>query len=335
MDIWPATTDNIYRAAQQLREGKLISFPTETVYGLGADAENDQAVAQIFAVKNRPDFNPLIVHVPDLKAAEKYAIIDDLSRRLARHFWPGPFTLVLPRRPDCRLSPLVSAGLDTVAIRVPQHATAQELLQHFGGPIAAPSANPSGAISPTLASHVKDSFSSIPAASIAGVLDGGACNAGVESTIVQISDGHIFMLRPGSVTPDDISSVTHQTVHRPADPDSPIAPGQLKSHYAPRATVRLNATAPGPTEAYLGFGTYNASTATDTHYYNLSTTGDLTEAAANLFSMLHQLDRSGCATIAVAPIPLQGLGLAINDRLSRAAAPRTAPQPTVSERPQT
>lgn len=310
----PASLD---AAASALRAGELVSFPTETVYGLGADAANDRAVAAIYAAKGRPEFNPLIVHVADIEAVSAIAALDGVALKLAKAFWPGPFTLVLPRRPDAPISLLVSAGLDTVAVRVPRHPVAHALLQKFGGPIAAPSANLSGRISPTCADHVANEL----ADRIALVLDGGPCAAGLESTIVRVARNQIHLLRPGSVTPAEIAAVSGLKVVRHQEEEGALsAPGQLKSHYAPSARLRLDALAPHEGEAFLAFG--SATLDGTSRQINLSPKGDLTEAAANLFAMLRQLDQTGAPSIAVMPIPDQGLGLAINDRLHRAAAPR-------------
>ncbi|MBL4801974.1 MAG: threonylcarbamoyl-AMP synthase [Emcibacter sp.] len=313
--IMPATLANYHLACKYLLQGKLVSFPTETVYGLGADATNDTAVAGIFEAKQRPSFNPLIIHLPSLAAAEEYVEFDMISRKLAAAFWPGPFTLVLKKKPNCRLSPLVSAGLDTVAVRVPQHPIAQELLQYFKYPIAAPSANISGKLSPTRPEHVARDLSS----QVAMILDGAACQDGLESTIVQVVGSGIRLLRPGTVTAQEIERLTGLGVAQFEDGQNPTAPGQLKSHYAPNAKIRLNANDIFPGEALLAFGSLYPKDAKIIR--NLSPKGILREAAANLFSMLHDLDETGCKTIAVSPIPNKGLGLAINDRLNRAATP--------------
>jgi len=297
-------------AAQVLRDGGLVSFPTETVYGLGADASNDRAVARIFEAKGRPRFNPLIVHLPSLDAARKIAVFDDQAMRLADAFWPGPLTLVLPLRPDAGLSALVSAGLATVALRVPAHALARDLLARTARPVAAPSANPSGKISPTQAAHVLEGLDG----RIEAVLDGGPCDVGVESTIVGFSPAPV-LLRPGGLPAEVIEQCLGEPLAAHAA-DGPLnAPGQMASHYAPAATLRLNAQSVLPGERLLGFGPVAAS-------LNLSPSGDLVEAAANLFHHLHALDADGAAPIAVSPIPEKGLGRAINDRLRRAAAPR-------------
>ncbi|MEX0367135.1 MAG: L-threonylcarbamoyladenylate synthase [Ruegeria sp.] len=295
----------IAEAARLLAAGELVSFPTETVYGLGADARDDHAVARIFDAKERPRFNPLIVHVPDLDSARRYADISGPLDTLATRFWPGPLTLVAPLAAGHGLSPLVTAGLDTVAIRVPGHPVAQDLLRVFDGPLAAPSANPSGRISPTTAAHVIAGLDG----RIAAVLDAGPCPVGLESTIV--GGAPLALLRPGGVPREDIEAVTGPL----ADAGDKItAPGQTASHYAPRSPLRLNANQAHPGEVLLGFGPMQADR-------NLSLSGDLVEAAAQLFDALHSLDATGQA-IAVAPIPDCGLGRAINDRLRRAAAPR-------------
>jgi L-threonylcarbamoyladenylate synthase len=307
-----ADSAGIAAAARLLRGGALVAFPTETVYGLGGDARQGHAVAAIYAAKGRPQFNPLIVHVLDVKTAQRYAEWSDTADRLASAFWPGPLTLVLPLRADSGLSSLVSAGLNSVALRVPAHPVAQALLHAFDGPLAAPSANPSGRISPTQAAHVVDGLNG----RIAAILDGGPCTVGVESTILGLT-GAPTLLRPGGLPSEAINAALPTPLKTRTD-SAITAPGQMLSHYAPRAAMRLNATTLHPGEALLGFGP-NCAQAT----LNLSPAGDLTEAAANLFDHLHQLDAQGAATIAVAPIPAHGLGIAILDRLTRAAAPRS------------
>jgi L-threonylcarbamoyladenylate synthase len=297
-------------AALILARGGLVAFPTETVYGLGADARNDRAVAGIFAAKGRPRFNPLIVHLPDHAAARAICAFDDRAERLAAAFWPGPMTLVLPLRRDAGISALVTAGLGTVAVRVPAHPVARAVLAAFGGPVAAPSANPSGRISPTTAAHVLASLGG----RIDAVLDGGASGIGLESTIIGL-DGPARLLRAGGLPAEAVEACLGEAVVAAADPDRPSAPGQLASHYAPRGMVRLNADEAREGEVLLGFGPVDAA-------LNLSPAGDLTEAAANLFGHLHRLDAMGAERIAVSPIPDHGLGRAINDRLKRAAAPR-------------
>ncbi|MDQ2092396.1 L-threonylcarbamoyladenylate synthase [Marimonas arenosa] len=301
--------DGIDQAAEILRDGGLVAFPTETVYGLGADARNDLAVARIFAAKGRPRFNPLIVHVADTVAAQAFVTWSDTAETVARAFWPGPLTLVLPLKPASGLSPLVTAELPSLAIRVPAHPVARALLEAFGGPVAAPSANPSGRISPTAAAHVAAGLDG----RIEAILDGGPCGVGLESTIVGLTDAPT-LLRPGGVATEEIEAVLGASLATPSGDDI-TAPGQLSSHYAPGAPVRLEATDKRPGEKLLGFGPVRDAD------LNLSPTGDLIEAAANLFAMLHAID-DGHSPIAVSPIPETGLGRAINDRLRRAAAPR-------------
>lgn len=320
-ELAAASEEAIRRAAAFLRAGRLVAFPTETVYGLGADATNDRAVASIFEAKGRPTFNPLIVHVASQAEAEIHAHFTTEARALARAFWPGGSTLVLKRRAHTPISLLVSAGLDTVALRVPAHPLAQALIAATGRPIAAPSANASGEISPTRARHVTASLGR--AAALAMVLDGGDCTVGVESTVIGFPDkGAPALLRPGAIPRDAIEKVLGTKLAE-ADVASGEAgrssPGQLASHYAPRARLRLNATEGHAGEVLLGFGPGARDAA-----MNLSPSGNLTEAAANLFAMLRALDaEAGMRAIAVSPIPDNGLGEAINDRLKRAAAPRS------------
>lgn len=306
----PPNPAGFAQAADLLSHGRLVAFPTETVYGLGADARNDAAVAGIYAAKGRPRFNPLIVHVSDVDAAQSYVQFNNDALALASAFWPGALTLVLPIRPDAGISKLVTAGLKTLAIRVPDHPIGQSLLQAFDGPVAAPSANPSGQISPTATAHVIRGL----AGQIDAVIDGGACRVGLESTIVACGDEPV-LLRAGGIPREAISACLGRDVASHLDADTPTAPGQLQSHYAPKGTVRLNADGPVDGETYLGFGPGPAT-------LNLSSSGDLKEAAARLFDCLHQLDEMGATRIAVAPVPDHGLGQAINDRLRRAAAPR-------------
>lgn len=313
-----ADREGISRAAARLREGGLVAFPTETVYGLGADATNADAVAGIYAAKGRPSANPLIVHVGNLEQAARYAEISTVARRVLEHFWPGPLTIVLPRKAGCALAQAVSAGGDTVALRVPAHPLAQTLLDEAGCPIAAPSANPSGRISPTTAQHV---LNGLPDAGIL-ILDGGPCVNGLESTIIQLTNDGATLLRPGGITPTELAAVIPKLRDAEAvKPHAPLpAPGMLESHYAPRLSVRLNAMEVRPDEALLAFGPAIPGAV---RVAQLSEGGDLAEAAHRLFSALHALDEgSGYASIAVMPIPQEGLGLAINDRLKRAAAPR-------------
>ncbi|HYM32011.1 MAG TPA: L-threonylcarbamoyladenylate synthase [Candidatus Cybelea sp.] len=310
--ILPISPASIAEAARELRAGRLVAFPTETVYGLGGNAEDDRAVAAIFAAKRRPTFNPLIVHVRDTDAARRLAHFNKRAELLAEAFWPGALTLVLSRRADCRVSRLASAGLDTLAVRVPRHPAAHDLLAACGFPVAAPSANPSGRISPTTAEHVRDGLGS----RVSLILDGGPCAVGLESTVIGVADVEPLLLRPGGIAREDIESV----IGRLSEPNDARlqAPGMLASHYAPVRPLRLNAVVVAPNEALLAFGEPVPQGAAA--MLNLSPAGDLTEAAANLFAHLHALDRPEFAGIAVMPIPERGLGHAINDRLRRAAA---------------
>ncbi len=310
---------SIEDAADILRAGGLVAFPTETVYGLGADATNSAALARLYEAKGRPDFNPLIVHAPTIEALRDEVILTPSAERLAHAFWPGPLTLVLQRSESCRFSPLVSAGLPTAAVRAPAGSVAARLLRAAGRPIAAPSANRSGRLSPTTAQHVLGDLGE----TIDAVIDGGPCALGLESSIVDVSTDRPTLLRPGGVPPEELEAVLGAPLARP-EPEGESgsaprsAPGLLQSHYAPRAAVRLNAKSSVNGEALLGFGPVPGAS------LNLSPSGDPAEAAANLFSMLHELDALGVSDIAVSPIPEQGLGIAINDRLRRAAAPRPA-----------
>lgn len=315
--LLPTTPAGIARAGELLRAGALVAFPTETVYGLGGDATDDRAVAAIFAAKGRPQFNPLIAHVADVATAQTWARFDDRALELAHQFWPGPLTLVLPRPADSPLSLLVSAGLDSVAIRVPGHPVAQALLRAAGRPIAAPSANRSGAVSPTTPYHVLESLGD----RVDAVVAGGKCAVGVESTVIDLTGPEPVLLRPGAVLPDEMERLIGPIRLSQGDPTAPKSPGQLESHYAPNAAVRLNASSAESDEAFLTFGP-DRFVFGGASRLNLSPQGDLNEAAANLFSHLRQLDQSGAARIAVMPIPDEGLGVAINDRLRRAAAPR-------------
>lgn len=302
----------ITEAARLLATGDLVAFPTETVYGLGGDARSDRAVARIYEAKGRPSFNPLIVHLPDLVAVEKIAHVGVKARMLAQAFWPGPLTLVLPLRDGAGISPLVTAGLQTVAVRVPAHPLAQRLLRAFDGPLAAPSANPSGRVSPTTAAHVLEGLTG----RIAAVLDGGPCAVGLESTIV-LADPEPVLLRPGGVPVEVLEAALGQPLAMGGDAGKPASPGQLASHYAPEAALRLDATDPRPGEVLVGFGPVKGA-------LTLSETGDLVEAASRLFQSLRAADRLAGpgGRIAFAPVPETGLGRAINDRLRRAAAPR-------------
>ncbi|MGC2179024.1 MAG: L-threonylcarbamoyladenylate synthase [Bradyrhizobium sp.] len=321
--ILPADEAAVAVAARCLREGALVAFPTETVYGLGADAAQAAAVAAIYEAKGRPSFNPLIAHVADLKAARQIARFDATATRLAEAFWPGPLTLVLPKTPHCPVAELATAGLDTVAIRVPAHPVAQSILRAFGGAVVAPSANLSGHVSPTTALHVAGDLTG----RVDLIIDGGPVNVGVESTIIACFD-QAMLLRPGGLPREAIERVLGHALQRlPEDAGSdnaqPLAPGMLASHYAPRTPVRLNATEVGDGEALLAFGS-DPVPGTDKALavMNLSDSGDLNEAATHLFGYLRTLDAKGSHAIAVMPIPHHGLGEAINDRLRRAAMGR-------------
>lgn len=307
--VIPPTPQGITRAAAALADGALIGLPTETVYGLAANANDGQAVARIFDAKQRPRFNPLICHVSDMARAKQIGIFSSAAAALAARFWPGPLTLVVPRRPDAPVHDLVTAGLDSIALRVPAHPVARAVLAAFGGAIAAPSANRSGRLSPTRPAHVIADLGE----AVALVLDGGPCKVGLESTIVEMADDGIRILRPGAVTEDMLAAATGRPILSNVNNDQIKAPGQMASHYAPQAPVRLDASSAKPGELLLGFGAVDGD-------LNLSPAGDLVEAAANLFAMLHQLDQRQPTAIAVAPIPNRGLGKAIHDRLIRAAA---------------
>lgn len=321
--ILPASEAAVAAAARSLGKGGLVAFPTETVYGLGADATNAAAIARLYQAKGRPAFNPLIAHVGDLADARQIARFDAPALALAEAFWPGPLTLVLPKADGCAVADLATAGLDTVAIRIPAHPVARDILRLFGRPVVAPSANLSGHVSPTTAAHVESDLSG----RIDLIVDGGAVAVGVESTIVGCFEQPI-LLRPGGLPRAEIERVLGRTLLQPpadADSDSgqPLAPGMLASHYAPRATVRLRADHIEPGEALLAFG-LGAISGIDaaSAVMNLSERGDVAEAAANLFGYLRALDAKGVRTIAVMPIPDEGLGEAINDRLRRAAVGR-------------
>ncbi len=305
---------DIETAAELLRSGKLVAFPTETVYGLAADATDDAAVAAIYAAKGRPRFNPLIVHVAEPAELDEQVIWSPLARALAERFWPGPLTLVLPRRPESKVSLLCSAGLDSLAVRIPGHELAQSLLRETGRPLAAPSANRSGKVSPTRAEHVRQDLGE----AVALVLDGGPCRVGLESSVLDLSQERPRLLRVGGLARDELEALSGPL--SPASDESvPRSPGQLSSHYAPGLPLRLNAAQAEADEALLAFGpALPGAAASET----LSERRDLVEAAANLFATLRRLDRPGLKAIAVMPIPEEGLGEAINDRLRRAAAPR-------------
>jgi len=313
MAIVPATKEAIRQAAQALARGDLVAFPTETVYGLGANALDARAVAKVFAAKERPRFNPLIVHVPGLAAAETYAVVNDMARILAEAFWPGPLSLVLAKRPACGIADLVSAGLDTIALRAPAHPVAQALLAEVKLPIAAPSANRSGRISPTTAAHVEAELGDRPAM----ILDGGPCPLGIESTVVSVVGPKPALLRPGALPREAIELVLGVPLATAKANERGASPGQLATHYAPNTKLRLGATSVRPDEALLAFGRDVPQGGRLT--INLSASGNLEEAAAKLFAALRELDQAGARTIAVMPIPAQGLGEAINDRLQRAA----------------
>jgi L-threonylcarbamoyladenylate synthase len=322
--ILPASEAATAAAARALADGGLVGFPTETVYGLGADATNAQAVARLYQAKGRPSFNPLIAHVGDLQAARKIARFDALAMRLAEAFWPGPLTLVLPKADGCPVADLATAGLDTVAIRIPAHPVARDILRAFGGPVVAPSANLSGHVSPTTAAHVQSDL----AGRIDLIVDGGPVEVGVESTIVGCFEAPM-LLRPGGLPREAIERVLGRTLtgvpeEMTGEAVAPLAPGMLASHYAPRTPVRLEAGRVEPGEALLAFGPgavagYEAAIAV----MNLSERGDLAEAAANLFGYLRSLDSKQALGIAVMPVPDHGLGEAINDRLRRAAIGRS------------
>ena len=306
----------IARAAEIVQAGGLVAMPTETVYGLAADATSPGAVARIYAAKGRPRINPLIVHLPGIGAARPLARLSPAAEALAAAFWPGPLTLVLPLVPGHGLAPAVTAGLPTVALRVPAHPVARALIEAAGRPLAAPSANPSGRVSPTTADHVLEGLSG----RIEAVIDAGSCPVGIESTILALTDGGARLLRPGGISPETIREKTGIEV-LPPDGETIAAPGMLRSHYAPQARLRLDVTAPSSGAVHVGFGPEHPGELT------LSAEGDLAEAARNLFAVLRAADRLAAARgaeITVAPIPRRGIGLAINDRLARAAAPREA-----------
>ncbi|MET0546371.1 MAG: L-threonylcarbamoyladenylate synthase [Caulobacterales bacterium] len=312
MPIRTPDSTAIAEAVAALAAGALVGMPTETVYGLAGDATNAQAVARIFAAKGRPAFNPLIAHVPDLASAESEGVFDDRACALAKAFWPGPLTMVLPAQPGGTVCELARAGLPSIALRGPRHPIAQALLRAFGKPVAAPSANLSGRLSPTTAENVATDLG----AHISVILDAGPSSVGVESTIVSVMPGEpVRLLRPGGIAREEIEALIGPLAA--AQADHVDAPGMLASHYAPRAALRLNALDMSPGEAYLGFGPRAQA-----QILNLSPNGDLIEAASNLYTYLRRLDSLGAQTIAVAPIPTHGLGEAINDRLARAAAPR-------------
>lgn len=325
--IIAANEKSILKAAQILRDGGLVGMPTETVYGLAADATNGQAVARIFEAKGRPSFNPLISHFSDARDIDCYAIMDERAKLLAAHFWPGPLTMILPRREDSGLSDLVSAGLPSVAVRVPAHRVARDLIAAAGVPLAAPSANKSGSLSPTSPVHVQRSLG----AAVDLILAAGVSEVGLESTVVSLAsaDGRPVLMRHGAISVEEIADILGEDVELWQQGDNIASPGQLLKHYAPRLPLRLDAVDVRLGEALLGFGSLKfmgvqgggyAQDLPDGYCLNLSPDGDLTQAAANLFAMLHRLDElEDCAGIAVMSIPRTGLGIAINDRLKRAA----------------
>lgn len=323
--IYEPTDENINAAAVRLQDGDLVTMPTETVYGLGADATNDFSVALIFEAKGRPSFNPVIVHYLDKAAAEKDVIFNDAAEQLATVFWPGPLTMILPRRAESRLSLLTSAGLPTQAVRVPSHPVARQLIRALGRPIAAPSANASGNLSPTTPQHVLQSLG--PRAGM--ILAGGKAEVGLESTVVDLTGEVPTLLRPGAITLEDLKTQLGEVhVETEAVTENPKSPGQMLKHYAPRTPLRLQAVDVKKGEALLAFGSLRfmgvegggfARDLPQGRLFNLSDSGDLNEAAANLFAMLHQLDEGHFTRIAVMNIPDTGLGIAINDRLKRAA----------------
>lgn len=326
MNLLTATDENIVKAAAVLKAGGLVAMPTETVYGLAGNALDGQAVAKIFETKGRPQFNPLIAHFAEAKDIHAYAVMNDKAQALAQAFWPGPLTLVLPRKKECAISELASAGLDTLAVRIPAHPVARKLIQACGFPLVAPSANLSGTVSPTSPMHVAESLGD----RVDMILAAGSSPIGVESTVVDLSDGKVVILRPGAVTAEQISEVLgEEVVYDAGDPDRPKAPGLTLKHYAPKIPLRLNAIDLKPGEALLAFGSIRfmgikgggaALSLPESQRRNLSEEGDLHQAAANLFAYLRELDRPEHKGIAVMAIPNNGLGVAINDRLKRAAS---------------
>ena len=315
--IVTVTPESITEAAAVIRQGGLLGLPTETVYGLAANACDGQAVARIFEAKGRPSFNPLIVHIAQPEDAHALADFTDMAKDITAAFWPGPLTVILPRAKACPVSDLATAGLPSIALRCPAHPVARDVIKQAGVPVAAPSANASGTLSPTAPHHVAQSLGD----KLDMILAAGACSVGLESTVLDLTGDTPVILRPGAITPDDIARVCGIT---PAidegQHDAPKSPGQLLRHYAPRTPIRLNALTLEDGEAYLAFGpTLIGRSLPETAKRNLSDKGDLHEAAANLFSYMHALDGAGCKAIAVAPVPETGLGIAINDRLKRAA----------------
>jgi len=317
MPIEPATQTSIDNAAKVLADGGVVAFPTETVYGLGADATNADAVVHVYEMKGRPRFNPLIAHVADIETAGSHGEFNAMARKLAEAFWPGPLTMVLKKRSKSNICDLVSAGLETIALRVPANEIARSLLRAAGCPVAAPSANKAGHVSPTTAAHVKADLGEGPDI----ILDGGDTALGLESTVVDVSGPEPLLLRPGGIPREDIEHIFGVKLADATNANQPTSPGQLASHYAPRARLRLEATSLAPGETLLAFGPNPLKR--ENSMVNLSPRGDIREAATRLFAALRELDASGCEGIAVMPIPDEGLGEAINDRLRRAAAPRS------------
>jgi L-threonylcarbamoyladenylate synthase len=313
-EIFEPNDQSIRNAAEILARGGILGMPTETVYGLAADATNEKAIAEIYAVKNRPEFNPLIVHVLDTEMAKNYVVWNAYAEKLASAFWPGPLTLVLPRTVGSPVSLLATAGLDSIAVRSPSHSVARDILAALGKGIAAPSANRSGRISPTTAAHVVEELGD----AIYCVIDGGACAVGIESTVISLLGNSPVLLRSGSITPEDLEAVLQEKIQVSAD-EKILSPGQMLSHYSPSIAVRLNVKDPKPDEALIAFGNKIPFGAKKT--LNLSNRGDLKEAAANLFATMRALDSPEFSGIAVMPIPDSGIGIAINDRLKRAAYP--------------
>jgi L-threonylcarbamoyladenylate synthase len=307
-----ASADHMAAAARTIQAGGLVAFPTETVYGLGADATNDEAITAIFDAKERPRSNPLIIHFADQVSLTETVELNEQAKQLARAFWPGALTMVLPRKAVCPVSLLASAGLETLAVRVPNHPLARALITAAGTPIAAPSANRSGEISPSAAEHVLQSLGD----KVDTILDGGPCKVGIESSVIDLSGPTPTLLRPGGIAREDLEAVIGPIVLSDGSKDAPKSPGMLERHYAPSIPLRLNAKKADPGEALLAFGSMVSA-----RHANLSRKGDLKEAAANLFAMLRMLDQPGFSGIAVMEIPDTGLGVAINDRLKRAATP--------------
>jgi L-threonylcarbamoyladenylate synthase len=313
------TPENLAKAAETLRNGGLVAFPTETVYGLGADATNRDAVARVYAAKGRPAHNPLIVHIADSVAAESLALIDERTRAVMAQFWPGPLTLVLPHRPDSPITDMARAGLNTIALRCPNHATARQLIALTGRPLVGPSANPSGRLSPTTPLHVADGLGE----AVAMILSGGQCDIGVESSVLDLTTNQAVLLRPGAINAVMLAPLLGDVRQSIGNPDQPSAPGQLLRHYAPRLPLRLNARDVAADEAFLNFGPNPFAPKGGVMRRNLSEAGDWEEAAHNLFAMLADLETSGARAIAVAPLPdTQDYGIAdaLRDRLTRAAA---------------